>query len=251
MRRASLFGVPAFLQYLSTFPPPDAVLASLLLGPLQKLGAVAAMLWEVRDGHLVRTGGYAHTRAELDRYALLPLDIDFVVSTAVRDRVRIVSNDPLPGSSPAATLDAEFWNRMLDRVGAVAVVRAPVVYRGRPVGAIGILFDRPVDDQSVSIDVVDSTVSAIALWMTHPRTRAPRPVAPGRSTSFALTPRQREILRMVEHGLPNRAIAARLRLSESSVKQDLQRAMRSLRVDGRHLAALRARELGLLRDEEQ
>jgi DNA-binding NarL/FixJ family response regulator len=60
----------------------------------------------------------------------------------------------------------------------------------------------------------------------------------GESTpaSFALTPRQRELMSLVETGLSNKEIAAQLNLSEFTVKNHLHRIMKQVDADTRYEA---------------
>jgi DNA-binding NarL/FixJ family response regulator len=55
-----------------------------------------------------------------------------------------------------------------------------------------------------------------------------------------LTPREREVLGLVAHGLANKAIAHRLSLSEKTVKAHVSAILRKLEVTDRTQAALRA-----------
>ena len=64
--------------------------------------------------------------------------------------------------------------------------------------------------------------------------------------SAALTPREIEIVRMVAQGLRNRAIAARLSISESTVKVHLHNVYEKLGVDGRLELTICAQQRGLL-----
>jgi DNA-binding NarL/FixJ family response regulator len=61
-----------------------------------------------------------------------------------------------------------------------------------------------------------------------------------------LTEREREILELVAGGLENRAIAARLHLSEKTVGNRLSEIFQKLGVTNRTQAALIARERGLV-----
>ena len=61
-----------------------------------------------------------------------------------------------------------------------------------------------------------------------------------------LTEREREILQLVARGLENRAIAARLHLSEKTVGNRLSEIFQKLGVTNRTQAALIARERGLI-----
>jgi DNA-binding NarL/FixJ family response regulator len=60
-----------------------------------------------------------------------------------------------------------------------------------------------------------------------------------------LTPREREIVRMVARGMRNRAIAEQLHIAEGTVKIHLHNIYEKLAVNGRVELAVQARELGL------
>lgn len=66
------------------------------------------------------------------------------------------------------------------------------------------------------------------------------------ASARSLSERQQEILHLVSEGKSTSYIAARLGFSESTIKQDVRRAMATLGVANRHQAVLRARELKLL-----
>jgi DNA-binding NarL/FixJ family response regulator len=59
-----------------------------------------------------------------------------------------------------------------------------------------------------------------------------------------LTPRQVQLMRLVGTGLTNKEIAARLNLSEFTVKNHLRRIMRQVNADNRHEAVALIREQG-------
>jgi DNA-binding NarL/FixJ family response regulator len=60
-----------------------------------------------------------------------------------------------------------------------------------------------------------------------------------------LTPRQREVLEIVAQGLDNYAIAARLRISEKTVRNHVSIIFSKLGVNSRAQAVARARDAGL------
>jgi DNA-binding NarL/FixJ family response regulator len=66
------------------------------------------------------------------------------------------------------------------------------------------------------------------------------------TVSTPLTPRELEIVRMVAHGLRNKAIAERLSISEGTVKVHLHNIYEKLGVDGRLELVLCAQEKGLV-----
>lgn len=73
---------------------------------------------------------------------------------------------------------------------------------------------------------------------------APPPRGAGGST---LTPRQAEVLALVERGLSNKMIGRQLGLSEHTVRGHVQALLSALHVAGRAEAAFKARQLGLIR----
>ncbi len=66
-----------------------------------------------------------------------------------------------------------------------------------------------------------------------------------RTQADDLTTREREVLAQLSLGLSNRKIAARMGISEATVKAHLTHVFHALGVSDRTSAALRARELGL------
>jgi DNA-binding CsgD family transcriptional regulator len=253
MSRATAYGLPQLLRYLGTFPRPADALEALHHGPLGVYGATASLLWQVRGDELVALASVGHTRAEVDRYATLPLTLGLSVVRAVRTGTVIVDTDVTVAETPPAPasrdmLDDEVRDAILRRGQAASVLRIPLLNDGRSVGAIGLVVDRRWPDDEGTVALTDCISLAMGMWLTHPRVgvsgAAVRPLA--RDWSLSFTERQREILRLAEQGQSNPAIAAALHVSASSVKQDLQRCMRALRSEDRLAAAARARSLGLL-----
>ncbi len=74
------------------------------------------------------------------------------------------------------------------------------------------------------------------------------PVAPAPPLPEPLTPREREVLRLMGAGLPNAAIAARLHVAVSTVKTYVNGIFGKLGATSRTGAVARARALGLLAD---
>ena len=77
------------------------------------------------------------------------------------------------------------------------------------------------------------------------RTRARFSMLPG-GVKYCLTPRQLELIGLVERGLTNKEIAANLNLSEFTVKNHLRRIMKEVDADDRHEAVDAVRASGLL-----
>jgi DNA-binding CsgD family transcriptional regulator len=93
--------------------------------------------------------------------------------------------------------------------------------------------------------------AVVGIWTTHPLrgVQTPEIWRPVGSSVIALSDRQQVILRLVEMGKSNASIALSLGYSSSTVKAEIQKALRALKVNDRVAAAKRARDLGLLEDE--
>lgn len=69
--------------------------------------------------------------------------------------------------------------------------------------------------------------------------------APAQAAAATLTPRQRDVLRALSRGQPNKLIARELGLTEGTVKIHIAAILRALQARNRTEAVVRARELGL------
>ena len=81
---------------------------------------------------------------------------------------------------------------------------------------------------------------ALAAALIPPQDQAPTPPAE------ELTPRELEVLRLVAQGLPNKAIAQRLDISEHTVKFHVNAILGKLGVQSRTEAVVHATRLGLI-----
>ncbi|MFZ6872513.1 response regulator [Undibacterium sp. Di27W] len=67
----------------------------------------------------------------------------------------------------------------------------------------------------------------------------------GENVEFSLTPRQQEIVTLLDQGLSNKEICLRLGLAETTVKMHMSLIFRALKVNNRTQAILVARQLGI------
>ena len=93
---------------------------------------------------------------------------------------------------------------------------------------------------------VDELVSALRQVASGRRVVAPELAVMAWDAPVELTERERDVLRVVETGVPNREVAAMLHLAEGTVRNYLSEAMQKLGARNRAEAAGKARERGLL-----
>ncbi|RLK58832.1 response regulator [Actinokineospora cianjurensis] len=149
----------------------------------------------------------------------------------------------------------------LDGVAAVAVLRtrAPAcrvvmlttfddeeyVVQALRAGATGYLLkDLPATELAAAVRLANAGVTQLDAAAARHVTAALR--ATPSSPTDALTTRETEVLRLIAGGATNREIAARLYLSEGTVKNHISRILNRLGLRDRTQAALYARDHGLL-----
>ena len=250
MTIATLGGLPGFLRVLTTYPSPDAAMAALVDGPMSRYHAGAARFWMFDGADLLHAGGHGWAPEETARYAILDPAVPFVLWEAVRARRIVTTDSHAPRQTDLDVVDEAFRRSLVESRSLAAIVRAPLVLDDAVVGAIGIALTRPWPDNAEARALVTAVTSALALWATTPSAGVAAAVAAtrarARSVELVLSDRERDILRLAEARVPTSAIARTLQVSESTVKSELQDAMRALGTSDRVEAAARARALGLL-----
>lgn len=244
-------GLPQFLRFLANLPAPDNVARALLLGPMSLFDTGAVSITQVRDEALELNGTYGYTPGEVDGYWRVPLSIPTPFSRCVREAEAIVDEiEEVTTRFEALRVDGNLWQGFMDRFGVGQVISAPIVFQGTVIGAFGGITRSKRQWNSLDFALLDGISSALGLWMTHQDTPTARTDRLLRRDTGVLhvTQRQQQILRLVEVGKSNTAIALALGYSVSTIKQELQRVMRNMGVSDRADAAERARSLGLLTD---
>ncbi|MER5224624.1 response regulator transcription factor [Streptomyces flaveus] len=151
----------------------------------------------------------------------------------------------------------------MDGVEAVAVLRgrAPecrvvmlttfddeeYVVQALRAGAHGYLLkDLPAEELAHAVRLAHAGVTQLDSSIARHLTASLPSLGPAQAPAVPLSPRETDILRLVAQGHTNREIAARLYLSEGTVKNHISRILTRLALRDRTQAALRARDLGLL-----
>jgi DNA-binding NarL/FixJ family response regulator len=126
------------------------------------------------------------------------------------------------------------------------------VVRALRAGAHGYLLkDLPAEELAHAVRLAHAGVTQLDSSVARHLTAAlpsPAPADTGADAppAVSLSPRETDILRLLAQGHTNREIAARLHLSEGTVKNHVSRILTRLALRDRTQAALRARDLGLL-----
>jgi DNA-binding NarL/FixJ family response regulator len=175
--------------------------------------------------------------------------------------------DPRLASSDAVLLHAAVQDRIARDLEPLPPIPVVVLLRGPPsreamltLLAAGVRGVLPDDSTAEEIAAACEAAAAglVTLSPDHvgdlvgARTAASsaRDFGDGRSRSTArppaLTPREREILAMLAEGLPNKLIAARLGISDHTVKTHLEAIFDKLDASNRAEAVARAVRMGLL-----
>ncbi|MFD0685730.1 response regulator transcription factor [Actinomadura fibrosa] len=129
------------------------------------------------------------------------------------------------------------------------------VVRALRAGAVGYLLKNlPAAELAAAVRLAHSGVTQLDAAVTARLAAAlPAPDAPAANTPAAHTPaadaltsRETDVLRLIAAGATNKEIAARLYLSEGTVKNHISRILQRLGLRDRTQAALYARDQGLL-----
>lgn len=184
------------------------------------------------------------------RYRGMSMRLRLPIVAAYREnRTIVTSTAGFVEDHAVLALDKPLWAEAVDELGPGSVVDAPIVSDGTPIGSLAFIC---TDDRTCTAEdfaLVDGITAALGLWITHPDSGVAGSLTSsgsGTQERIELTERQVRILGLVRAGKSNGGVAMALGVSESTVKQEMKRIMRTLRTDDRHTAADRATQLGLL-----
>jgi len=249
-RGISVLALPAFLRFLSTYPEPQEVCDALMAGPLANFMAKSVNMVLKTANDTFKTVAATGMAAPLvPRYQEFSCSLSTPVSHAVRE-AEIVSTTML-GQFERYTdlvIDRLIWEEVAKTTGDLMIETVPIVSNGTVLGAYVVFHESELTLSRTDFSMLGGIGHLLGVWATHPLTEtnleANLPVFSD-ELAFMLNERQLQVLELVELGRSNSAIGVILGYSQSTVKQDLHRAMRVLRANDRIEAAQRARDLGL------
>lgn len=240
--------LPAFLRYLSTVPEPVSLVQALQDGPLRPFGARGSLLFArtSEDALLCMAAATDVIDVVRDRYSLVPLSLDIPIANTCRaGTIDTFTLPTLADAFPALAVDRHVWDS-LSSVGET-VYCAAIKSSGESVGLLSFIVDAERAHETVDLETIEALRYALGMWLSRPdvaqRVADERHIG---SAPFVLSLRQRDIVNLIDAGLTNAEIGDRLGYSTSLVKQEVQRMMRGLRVDGRLELVERIRALDML-----
>lgn len=213
---------------------------------------------------MTRVAIVAPTTAARARLLSLVGESASLTATTAAASIDAVARDPRLASTEVVLLYSttpELVARDLEALPPIPIV---VLLRAPPTGdAIPNLLAAGVrgvlSDDSTAEEIAAAIEAAAAGFVILPpeqvgellgsRPATARDFAPSRAEAVrspALTPREREILAMLAEGLPNKSIAARLGISDHTVKTHLEAIFDKLGASTRAEAVARGVRMGLL-----
>jgi DNA-binding CsgD family transcriptional regulator len=239
-----LGSLASFLRTLAAAPHPNAVADGLVSCFHDTLAVRMAAVLPARPPLLVVFALSGYAEQDVEGFDSFHVDDDYPANRALREADVIVDPlEELPSRYAGTSRPNSRSRQMIQRLPGGWSVSAPLMSAGAAVGAYNLICDADATWGPQEIAVVGAVGNALGLWLTHPDSGLPSPDPRDRPV---LTARQRRILALAAAGRTNVAIGATLGYSTSTVKQELQRAARSLGASSRANAIDRARELGLL-----
>jgi len=216
---------------------PDAI--TVVLADDQRLvrDGLCAILDAEPDIEVVAEAGDGREAVELVRLhrpAVALLDIRMPTMDGLQALREVLGHDPALRAMMLTTFDADEY-----------------VYEALRAGASGFLLkDSPADQLIAAVRIVAGGDALIDPSITrrlisrfavaaHPSESVPPTLAD-------LTPRERDVLRLVARGLSNSEIAAELVIEENTVKTHVSRILRKLRLRDRVQAVVLAYESGFV-----
>jgi len=239
-----LESVADFLHRLAGAPPPAQVADDMVGCFGDTLGTRMAAILTARPPLLIVFALSGYEPDQVADFESLPLDGDYPATRAFHEaEVAIDAMADLSSEYGAMAAPTSRGRRLMKRHPDGYSVAAPIVGGGRTLGAYTLVGQSGREWGTLELAALSTISHALGMWLTHPDSGLPDEYT---AVSPALTPRQVEVLARLAAGFTNAAIAVDLHCSESTVKAEIGRILRSLDVDTREAAAERALATGLI-----
>lgn len=122
---------------------------------------------------------------------------------------------------------------------------ARLARQGWPIGTRNLTIRTPEGEKRIAVDVISSFEDS-SFSMIHVMHESPEETPEAADAHAQLTPRQQQVLGLLNEGLRVREIAKRLGLSEATIRNHIRAVLAELRAHSQLQAVHNAREDGLL-----
>jgi DNA-binding CsgD family transcriptional regulator len=249
-----MLALPGFLNALTQCTHADSIIQTLIDGPLRPYRASALWFAHRKENGLELQASCGFPPAMIGRYRLIKMDLEAPGPVAIHNAevVKVPLQEVL-STFPSLQIDAALWQELQQRFASDSwLVSVPIQFQGSTIGIYAFVSEEAVDWDMSDSHFLLGLGAALGLWLAangswHGR-RNPDLTDQWytQETPLHLTPRQKDILLLIERNKSNAAIATSLGYSVSTIKIEIRRALRMLRAVDRHTAVATARELNLL-----
>lgn len=240
------------MRFMSNCPDSQSAVDALLHGPFALLGAIACHIYRYEEPHqLVLLGGSGLDENVMARCQSASLDFRTPLSDSFFNlEIELVSfSEMLDRFETIRIADEPLWRDYIELHGDQILICAPIIMNGIAVGAYSVFLPENYTLTSVDHGMYTGIGSLLGLWMTHKdhvRSIRRMDFQFVEELPVQLSDRQISILSLIAEGRSVNSITRVLGYSPSTIRQELQRAMKILRVTDRAEAVIKARELGML-----
>ncbi len=240
----------AFMRLITTRPDPNAMAQALAKGPFIIYQTFASTIYVPTDGGdaLTLIGRWGFGSA-LDRYATVPLTVDFpLVRSFLTGQLLVKQAQTEMSNVLATTALAAVLGEQGRNSDGVSVIAMPLQYGGVSIGGCVSFCTHRGDWTWNDHAYIDGTAALVSMWLQLRNLESQQQTLSGRRAprTQMLTERQREVLRLVSEGKSNAAIAASLGYSVSTVKNDIASLLTFLGASRRKELVRKAEAAGLL-----
>lgn len=234
-----------FMRLLADIPSGDDVARAMRHGPLAMYPVSLVALYSVNEdrsmSRLCGASGMSETARR--EFAAAPINLSSPGGVVALTGEHLWLTGPdiaerFPLMAPVVS--KEEWY-----VGGSSVC-LPVTSRGFVAGTLLVTFSGRVERSWAMYELLQTLCQSLAPWLVlRSRDKLPVPPPSVRQSRLIVSPREMEVLRLVDEGRTNAGIAEDLGYSEATVRADLLRLSKLLDVHGRRDVVRRAKELGV------
>lgn len=222
-------------------PDPDQFLAHIVNKTLASIDARGGILGVIeREGFLDLQGTYGYERNMVEPFMRIPLWTPMPITDAAR------SGEISIFKSPEETIKVYPHLRDFRESDLGVTVSAPIKYRNTVIGAIGFTSLKVPQDGFENSETTQGVLALCGLYIRNllaNRTAVTKDYTAGMKS---LSPRQKQIISLFMEDLTTDQMAARLKYSSSTIKQDIIKIYSVFGVNSRIAVVELAQKAGLI-----